>query len=443
MSPWFENRTAVLFGAAVYSTAMAATFWVVQIGWHGNRHEAWVSALVLFALQLAAALAIGLRIRGQAIRHSKALKQSQTTELQELVAATNAQRTRETTALQTAFDAERDTLEVRIAALVGDLEQAHKALTAAETEHRLREARREREDGEAARQPAQMADRVEADEAIHDTLGILRDIRANASQVNANSLERITFMDNLIGKSAASNDNLQKLWSSLNGTQDNVKRSRTNVEDIIRANTKLSEDVEITRGRLNDITRLADAFREQLVLVRAASKDIQSIAMQTRLLSLNASVEAAGAGEAGAGFMVVAQEVKSLSEKSNESLTRVRTYVEKLDSAFSEISSVVDEIYFGFETTEASLHDAAEHTKSLETVVSEVVSIISNTNQAFATEVPQFSALVDILRGIKDNTSAAVEGSSTNMALCNTGIARLADVVSELPERQATHRRAS
>ncbi|MDL2301359.1 methyl-accepting chemotaxis protein [Lachnospiraceae bacterium OttesenSCG-928-D06] len=157
-----------------------------------------------------------------------------------------------------------------------------------------------------------------------------------------------------------------------------------------------------------DIKNTSDSIKQ----IGTASSAIQEIADQTNLLALNATIEAARAGEAGRGFAVVAEEIRILSERSNESVSEINGIItgllqnsgnmvntmEHLEGIMEEqIVSVKDtEVKFhqisdAIQTTEQDMKELESSTKSMERTKNEIVEIFQKiteetTSNAAATE---------------------------------------------------------
>jgi methyl-accepting chemotaxis protein len=119
----------------------------------------------------------------------------------------------------------------------------------------------------------------------------------------------------------------------------------TQVDEMVAANTSISrsmaESLASARAARSavervaaDVTAAADTLRE----VAAAAGDITRIALQTRLVAFNASVEAKRAGEAGRGFAVVAEAVKDLAQKVEQSSKHIASTVQQLDARIAELA---------------------------------------------------------------------------------------------------------
>lgn len=240
---------------------------------------------------------------------------------------------------------------------------------------------------------------------VNQVSRLINNIQGSADQVNKLSVELQAVTDVTKGELDQQNNQTQQSASAATEMAATVREvARTCVE--ASSATDIARDTAIEgRARVNEaiavINRLGSDVGEAKTIITELQRDvadisavlevIRSIAEQTNLLALNAAIEAARAGEQGRGFAVVADEVRSLAKRTQDSTAEIRAVIEKLQQ---RAGKAVDIILQSFDGAQSSVQSAASAGESLQQIVHSV-EMLRDLNTQIATAAEQQAAVAE------------------------------------------------
>ncbi|MHC6202521.1 methyl-accepting chemotaxis protein [Breznakiellaceae bacterium SP9] len=197
--------------------------------------------------------------------------------------------------------------------------------------------------------------------------------------------------------------NIDKLSGHVDRQSSSVARSSSAIEQMLANIKSVTQTLVKNADNVKKLTEASDVGRTGLQEVAADIQDIareseglleinavmENIASQTNLLSMNAAIEAAHAGESGKGFAVVADEIRKLAESSGEQSKTIFTVLKKIKESIDKITRSTDNVLNKFEAIDSGVRTVSEQEENIRASMEEqsagskqILDAISRLNDA-------------------------------------------------------------
>ncbi|MEX0338042.1 MAG: methyl-accepting chemotaxis protein [Arenibacterium sp.] len=325
-------------------------------------------------------------------------------------------------------------LENNVSAKTAELTRLRK--TVEQFRESLFDTRQQLEIAERALSPTPVSELQPTPPDLRPSFERVAQIRSNAGKVNETSRERVQFISGLINRAESVRREVEQLRLQADQTQEDMENMGQRVEDVAQEMSSLSANVSQMLAPVENLTASADQSKSDFRTVQESLGNIGSLSVQIRLLALNASVEASRAGPAGAGFAVVANEVRRLAEDSSGDLEMNGKAIEALEKTLDEIGTFIASIAHQLDANTQKASDSSATTRdvcqSVKHIGARVLEFSHNTEK----QLPAIVGLISDIENIKSNTEAAVVGSAKNIDLCNETLTALEPFSGETGNRR-------
>ncbi|OHD19755.1 MAG: hypothetical protein A2Y38_12050 [Spirochaetes bacterium GWB1_59_5] len=190
----------------------------------------------------------------------------------------------------------------------------------------------------------------------------------------------------------------------------NIRSVATHVEQVDGQYAGLTAAAESGKKKILDANAMVDKAQEMSVLLLGANKTIAAIAAQTNLLAMNAAIEAAHAGESGAGFSVVADEIRALAEKSALQSREVSQRLAEVKKAIESAAFSAGEASTGFDEVSTRIQAVSQHQDEIRNALLEQADGSKLVLEALAA-MHEVTGIVEVgAREMTDNAKALIAG---------------------------------
>ena len=240
------------------------------------------------------------------------------------------------------------------------------------------------------------------EQLVGEASGLSRRLQSVSAQLDQLSTDTSLAADNLHGQTTQAASAMEEMSASVRGVADNAAQGSEATNQAAsrvggsRSDAEQAHQVtEASHQAMEQASAVIRQLNEQVGEISGAVKAINDISDQTNLLALNAAIEAARAGEHGRGFAVVADEVRSLSQRTQSFTQQVQGIVTELNAGSEKALAAID---MGTTRSGEALQQmtrVSEGAQKLEALVND----LSDLSQQIATAAEQQSSAAEEISG--------------------------------------------
>jgi methyl-accepting chemotaxis protein len=220
---------------------------------------------------------------------------------------------------------------------------------------------------------------------------VMKNIRAAAGSVNNSSVELSHSSQELADYATSQSENAAGITVGVDSITKGTKESTAFVSEALTFTENASKLMNSTLELINELSASMASIKNSSENIMHVTNTVDSIAFQTNILALNASVEAARAGINGKGFAVVAQEVRNLATKSSEAVKETTALIDESVHKIGDGDAIVAKARASFENTLSAFNE-------INAKIAQINDLTQGQNTAITDISPRLSSIAESVR---------------------------------------------
>ena len=241
----------------------------------------------------------------------------------------------------------------------------------------------------------------------HEMSATLHDVKESAAMVSAGSTNLAEASQALAEGATDQAASIEELQAMVSEISSSLGRTTEKADSAYERATQCAHEVEKSHSEMEVMVEAMDKISETSQNIGRIIVEIEDIASQTNLLSLNAAIEAARAGEAGRGFAVVADQIRNLADQSAKSAVNTKQLIEESMAKVEMGSQAAVKTSESLMNVVDLMHSIAENSKDISGMVAREAESVREADQG----------IIRISEVVQSNSATAEETSATSQEL--------------------------
>lgn len=244
--------------------------------------------------------------------------------------------------------------------------------------------------------------------AIVDSLNqTINSISKASEEIAAGSIQIADVSRNVSIGATQQSSSVEQLTSSISEIASQTENNARNAMEVGKLANSAKQEVELGNQKMEQMLESMTEINDSSQNITRIIKTIEDIAFQTNILSLNAAIEAARAGQYGKGFAVVADQVRALAVKSAEAAKETTSLINLSNSKVAQGSAIAGEMSESLRNIRQSI-----------STIDELIASIAIASNEQATGVSQINKGIEIVSGvIQENAGSSEESAAYSETL--------------------------
>lgn len=260
------------------------------------------------------------------------------------------------------------------------------------------------------------------------------ELRSGSCDITQDTLEVTETFQDVQSRMQETEDHIHALNTEVKKVEDSLAENKRNMQEM-------TSEMETLRSTVESTDKVFAILQEQMLEISAVTEQLTKIASSTTMLALNASIEAARAGQMGAGFAVVAAKVQDLAEDSNNCSAQVVSVVnnmqQRIEQTTKQLSDSTNAINHSIESLQGfqegfdqltlqfgslyqNIEEQNENVHQMDTIFNELKGKISDMTISSETNQNSVTAMTDAIHVYKDNIDMVINDNKLIHELSNS-----------------------